>query len=86
MSDGKLFRSVYRFGPNIMTPDYRGYFSIENGEVELSSGRGMDGELIIGVTVVQNGDAAPELSKMFRNEDFARRYIVALKRGEKWDT
>jgi hypothetical protein len=68
-----------KFGRNIMTPDIIGYQVSGNRVIELSEGRGMEGEKIFGVTIrdYKNGEwKEPNLSQMFHSmgkaQDYAR--------------
>ena len=62
-------------GTNFMTPSIISYIEIENGVAELSKGTGMSREDIFGVTVVRNGEADHDNSKMFYSMSAARAYI-----------
>lgn len=59
---------------NIMTPKWEGYYQLPDGAVvELSSGRGLSGGGLWGVTVKPaNGRSRP-----FQDERAARAYIAA---------
>lgn len=79
VSDGKYFKHVVK-GANFMTPKLNGYFLSGDYECELTHGRGIDGELIYGVTVVNAETMKHEhgLSKMFHRRKDALNYIKAI--------
>jgi hypothetical protein len=71
-------------GTNIMTPQFEGDYRLPWGACELSSGRGIAGSPIWGVTVVKEtfgggAERARKLSKLFMSRGLARMYIASLK-------
>ncbi len=75
-SNGELFRSIVN-GKNFMTPHLLGYYSVTNGEAELTEGDFM-GDDIYGVTVVLNNVHETELSKKCDSITEALNYISTL--------
>ena len=68
-------------GVNFMTNHILGYRQIKPGLwAELSTGRGIQGEKIFGVTVRKSGGERtdPDLSKLFWSRSAADEYVEAL--------
>lgn len=75
----KIFKKKFK-SPNFMTPNILGYVDRGNYLVELSTGRGMTGQ-IYGVTVLKLGFGGPknsDLSKMFHSLREANNYIESI--------
>lgn len=75
-----LFSDVVK-GKNVMTPDVIRYVHTPHLVIELSTGRGLDGDDLYGVTVV-NKDTKQrelELDDVFHSREFAEAYIAGLK-------
>lgn len=73
MNASKAFRIVYKGDKNFMTPDFIGYRESGDLKIELSSGRGMDGDPIFGVTVVEVKGGEPKKRPDLSRLCFSRR-------------
>lgn len=71
-----IFRRAVK-NPNFMTPELIGHYDIKNGAAELTTGRFMS-LVMYGVTVVQDGKKADDLSQCFDNLEDAKEYIGEL--------
>lgn len=76
MEAGKLFNSIVK-GKNFMTPHVLGYYQINNGAAELTTGDFMGNDMF-GVTIVKDGEHQYDLSKCFDNKEEATEYIYSL--------
>ena len=74
----RKFREVVK-GNNFVTPNLDSFHKIKNGVAELSTGRGIDNNLLFGVTVVTDNDLKIGLSKMCETRKEANIYIDSLK-------
>lgn len=64
-----------------MTPNFVRYVNTPNYVVELSQGRGLRGNDLFGVTIVNKntGERELELDQMFYSREFAEAYIADLR-------
>lgn len=78
-TNGEEFKKVVK-GENFMTPDVEEYYITGDYTVELSSGAGMDGEKIYGVTVVdtEENQHVHNLSRCLPSKKEALAYIEKL--------
>ena len=75
----KIFKEHMGDSRNFMTPTVLAYHKRGPFVVELSSGRGFDGGMIYGVTVVHQEEGhVPHLSECFTTAGFADDYINGL--------
>lgn len=79
MKAKEIFKKVVK-GKNFMTPNVLGYYKIKNGAAELAKGEGITGNIMYGVTVVQDNEHNHNLSQSFLSEWKAREYIKNLKK------
>lgn len=82
-TSGQIFRSLVP-NKNFMTPNVIEYITVRDYEVELSSGNGIGGTPIFGVTVVNRvtRERCLELDDSFEDIKTARLYINEL--GRDW--
>ena len=74
------FNKVFNGQPNPLTPDALRYGSKHKYLYELSTGTGLTGNQIFGVTVIQEGknESDHELSQLFHSRQDAEIYIHNL--------
>lgn len=73
-----IFTTIIKY-KNLMTPDVIGYYETDNMVIELSSGRGITGETMYGVTVIKDGKHSKDLCCAFYSKEKAIDYIEKLK-------
>ncbi len=66
-------------GKNFITRDLVGFAKIPNGVAEITEGRGMSGDKIWGVTVVQNGANQYDLCKCCYSWQEALEHLESIK-------
>ena len=72
----KAYDYYTSIAPNFMTPDAFEWFDLPDGRmVELSEGRGFDGEPLYGVTVHTAAGEPDEDSCLFFSEEEMREYV-----------
>lgn len=76
-----VFKRVYNGAPNVLTPTILDYGKRGDHLFEISTGRGMSGDPIYGVTVLTvRGDRCRDLSDCFSTHAEALAYAKALPR------
>jgi len=65
-------------GANLMTPEILGYYGTKEFAIELSTGTGIFGDRIFGVTVKVNGESDYELNRCLHSKTEAINYINKL--------
>jgi len=65
-------------GANLITPEILGYYGTKEFAIELSTGIGIFGDRIFGVTVVDGGEDTCELNRCLHSKTEAVDYINEL--------
>jgi len=78
-----VFKRAYNGAPNFMTPTVLGYGKRGDHLFEISTGQGLRGDPIYGVTVLAvTGERCPDLSTCVSTYAEARAYAKALPRAQ----
>lgn len=79
----EIFKETVK-GSNFMTPNIIKYLKLgKDGAIEISTGKGISGNDVFGVTVVEDGENKHNLCKSFSLLDSALMYAKVLQRNKK---